>query len=128
MLHPVPTIEEAALAVVKGACARRGRRDPTRCKPSEEEVAAAAQAIVDAADAIADPLATAMPAVWDVVVFDGEGLTGAVECPRQGRGGWWRVGIVADEAADAEFSVWLLVRERRVGLGTRAEAPGRSQN
>ena len=40
-----------------------------------------------------------------------QGVT--LDPPRGGRDGWWLVGRVLDERADAEFSVWYLPGPRR---------------
>ncbi len=119
MLYPAPTVEEAALAVARAAAARRARHsgNPVHAKLSADEIAEAAQAVVDTAAAIAAPLASVMPSVWNVVVYHREGVTGTLQRPRQGRDDWQLVGYVDDRVAGDTFDVWYAPRARRVGIG-----------
>jgi hypothetical protein len=89
MIDPYPTIEESAIAVVKAIAARRARH---RADPTHAGLTAAAIA---------------------------ERVTGITLPPRSGRDGWWLVGRVLDELADAEFSVWYMPGPRRIGLSRR---------
>jgi hypothetical protein len=89
MIDPYPTIEESAIAVVKAIAARRARH---RADPTHAGLTTAAIA---------------------------ERVTGITLPPRSGRDGWWLVGRVLDELADAEFSVWYMPGVRRIGLSRR---------
>ena len=89
MHDPYPSLDESTLAVVKAVAARRARH---RADPAQERLTASAIA---------------------------ERVTGITMPPRRGRGGWWLVGRVLDEIADAEFSVWFIPGERRVGISQR---------
>ncbi len=89
MTDPYPTIEESATAVVKAVAARRARHR---------------------ADHTHTGLTTAAIA---------ERVTGITLPARGGRDGWWLVGRVLDELADAEFSVWYMPGLRRIGLSRR---------
>ena len=89
MTDPYPTIEESATAVVKAVAARRARH---RADPTHTGLTTAAIA---------------------------ERVTGITLPPRVGRDGWWLVGRVLDELADAEFSVWYMPGPRRIGLSRR---------
>ena len=51
-----------------------------------------------------------------------ERVTALTLPPRPARDDWWLVGRVLDEIEDAEFSVWLIPAERRIGI-TRREQP-----
>ena len=84
-----PTIEESILVVVKAVAARRARH---RADPAQVGLTAGAIA---------------------------ERVTGITLPPRSGRDGWWLVGRVLDEIADAEFSVWYMPGPRRIGLSRR---------
>ena len=88
-IDTVPTIEESAIAVVKGVKARRERH-------------------------AADPAYGALTAV-DLA----ERVTGITLPLRPGRDGWWLVGRVLDELADAEFSVWYRPGDRHIGISPR---------
>src|SRR5215217_8028593 len=94
MIDPYPTIEESATAVVKAVAARRARH---RADPTHTGLTAAAIA---------------------------ERVTGITLPPRSGRDGWWLVGRVLDEVADAEFSVWYMPGRQRIGLSQRDQAVG----
>ena len=85
-----PSLEESTLAVVKAVAARRGKH---RADPARAGLTASAIA---------------------------ERVTGIMAPPRSGRGGWWLVGRVLDEIADAEFSVWFIPGARRIGISQRA--------
>ena len=87
--NAVPSIEESAVAVAKAVNARRARH-------------------------AADPVHAALSPA-DLA----ERVTGITLPPRAGRDGWWLVGRVLDELADAEFSVWYLPGPRRVGFSRR---------
>ena len=89
MSDPCPTIDESVLVVVKALAARRARH---RADPAHSGLTAAAIA---------------------------ERVTGITLPPRGGREGWWLVGRVLDELADAEFSVWYIPGARRIGLSQR---------
>ncbi len=89
MSDPCPSIQESAEAVVKAVAARRARH---RADPVHTNLTAAAIA---------------------------ERVTGITLPPRGGREGWWLVGRVLDELADAEFSVWYMPGPRRIGLSQR---------
>ena len=89
MHDPTPSLDESTLAVVKAVAARRARH---RADPAQARLTASAIA---------------------------ERVTGITLPPRHGRGGWWLVGRVLDEVADAEFSVWLIPGARRVGISRR---------
>jgi hypothetical protein len=89
MVDPCPTIEESVLVVVKAVSARRARH---RADPDHAGLTAGAIA---------------------------ERVTGITLPPRGGRDGWWLVGRVLDELADAEFSVWYMPGQRRIGLSRR---------
>jgi hypothetical protein len=89
MHDPYPSLDESTLAVVKAVAARRARH---RADPAQERLTASAIA---------------------------ERVTGITMPPRRGRGGWWLVGRVLDEIADAELSVWFIPGERRVGVSQR---------
>ena len=89
MIDPCPTIQESAEAVVKAVAARRARHR-------------------------ADPVHTGLTAGAIA-----ERVTGITLPPRGGREGWWLVGRVLDELADAEFSVWFMPGPRRIGLSRR---------
>ena len=84
-----PTIQESAEAVVKAVAARRARH---RADPGHSGLTTAAIA---------------------------ERVTGITLPLRGGRDGWWLVGRVLDELADAEFSVWYMPGPRRIGLSQR---------
>jgi hypothetical protein len=84
-----PSLDESTLAVVKAVAARRARH---RGDPAQEWLTASAIA---------------------------ERVTGITMPPRRGRGGWWLVGRVLDEIADAEFSVWFIPGARRIGVSQR---------
>ena len=84
-----PSLDESTLAVVKAVAARRARH---RADPVQARLTASAIA---------------------------ERVTGITMPPRRGRGGWWLVGRVLDEIADAEFSVWFIPGARRVGVSQR---------
>jgi hypothetical protein len=86
---PYPTLDESAIAVVKAVAARRARH---RADPTHTGLTTAAIA---------------------------ERVTGITLPPRAGRNGWWLVGRVLDELADAEFSVWYIPGSRRIGLSRR---------
>jgi hypothetical protein len=90
MHDPEPSVDESALAVAKAVAARRARH---RADPAQDGLTA---------NAIA------------------ERVTGITMPPRHGRGGWWLVGRVLDEIADAEFSVWFIPGVRRIGVSQRA--------
>jgi hypothetical protein len=85
-----PSLDESTLAVVKAVAVLRARR---RADPAHVGLTAAAIA---------------------------ERVAGIVAPPRPGRGGWWFVGRVLDEIADAEFSVWFMPVARRIGISQRA--------
>ena len=85
-----PSLEESTLAVVKAVAARRGKH---RTDPARAGLTGSAIA---------------------------ERVTGIMAPPRSGRGGWWLVGRVLDEIADAEFSVWFIPGARRIGISQRA--------
>ena len=89
MIDPCPSIQESAEAVVKAVAARRARH---RADPAQSGLTAGAIA---------------------------ERVTGITLPPRGGRDGWWLVGRVLDEVADAEFSVWYMPGPRRIGLSRR---------
>ena len=89
MSDPCPSIHESAEAVVKAVAARRARH---RADPAQAGLTAGAIA---------------------------ERVTGITLPPRAGREGWWLVGRVLDELADAEFSVWYMPGPRRIGLSRR---------
>ena len=95
MNEPCPSLDESTLAVVKAVAARRARH---RADPAQSGLTASAIA---------------------------ERVNGITMPPRRGRGGWWLVGRVLDEVADAEFSVWFIPGVRRVGVSQRQrpEAP-----
>jgi len=86
-INPVPSIEESVVAVVKAVKARRERHT-------------------------ADPIHAGLTAAGIA-----EQVYGITLPPRSGRDNWWLVGRVLDELADAEFSVWYLPGDRRVGVG-----------
>lgn len=85
-----PSLDESTLAVVKAVAVLRARR---RADPAHAGLTAGAIA---------------------------ERVTGIMAPPRPGRGGWWCVGRVLDEVADAEFSVWFMPGARRIGISQRA--------
>ena len=89
MVDPCPSLDESTLAVVKAVAARRARH---RADPVQARLTASAIA---------------------------ERVTGITMPPRRGREGWWLVGRVLDEIADAEFSVWFIPGARRVGVSQR---------
>ncbi len=89
MIDPCPTIHESTEAVVKAVAARRARH---RADPAHVGLTAGAIA---------------------------ERVTGVTVPPRSGREGWWLVGRVLDELADAEFSVWYMPGSQRIGLSRR---------
>ena len=89
MIDPCPSIHESAEAVVKAVAARRARH---RTDPAQSSLTTAAIA---------------------------ERVTGITLPPRRGREGWWLVGRILDEVADAEFSVWYMPGPRRVGVSQR---------
>ena len=89
MTDPCPTIRESIEAVVKAVAARRARH---RADPAHAGLTSGAIA---------------------------ERVTGVTVPPRSGREGWWLVGRVLDELADAEFSVWYMPGPRRIGLSRR---------
>jgi hypothetical protein len=92
-VNPVPSIEESAIAVVKAVNARRERH---------------------AAD----------PAYAELTAADiAERVTGITLPPRGDRDTWWLVGRVLDELVDAEFSVWYMPGDRRIGLSHRPAVP-----
>ena len=90
MTDPQPSLDECTLAVVIAVAVLRARR---RADPAQARLTASAIA---------------------------ERVTGMMAPPRRGRAGWWLVGRVLDEIADAEFSVWFMPDARRIGISRRA--------
>lgn len=86
----VLSIEESATAVVK---ARNARRERHRADPAHAGLTTAEIA---------------------------ERVTGITLPPRAGHDGWWLIGRVLDELADAEFSVWYMPESRRIGASQRS--------
>ena len=89
MSERYPSLDESTLAVVKAVAARRARH---RADPAQATLTTSAIA---------------------------ERVTGITLPPRPGRGGWWLVGRVLDEIADADFSVWTIPGARRIGINRR---------
>jgi hypothetical protein len=88
-LRSCPSFEESALAVVKAVAARRAMH---RADPGCAGFTTGAIA---------------------------ERVTGITLPPRAGKDGWWLVGRVLDEIAEAEFSVWFMPASRRIGISRR---------
>jgi hypothetical protein len=90
MYESQPSLEQSTLAVAKAVAVLRARR---RADPAQSALTTGAIA---------------------------ERVTGIMTPPRPGSEGWWLVGRVLDEIADAEFSVWFIPGSGRIGISRRS--------